>query len=232
MPPSRNTEVSMIPDLTPIFARYEALAAEADALFTRVHDAYPQCVTCARGCSDCCHALFDLSLVEAMYLNRAFIAAYDYGRERSDILERAAETDRRTTRLKREMYRASREGKSPEEIMEDAARLRVRCPLLGTDESCLLYGQRPVTCRLYGVPSAIAGKGHVCGKTAFVKGAPYPTVNMDKIQDRLAGLSQDIADAVQSRFTELHQVYVPVSMALITRYDEAYLGIGPAPKED
>ena len=82
------------------------------------------------------------------------------------------------------------------------------------------------------MPSAIAGKGHVCGKTAFVKGTPYPTVNMDKIQDRLAGLSQDISDAVHSRFTELHQVYVPVSMALITRYDEAYLGIGPAPKED
>ena len=37
---------------------------------------------------------------------------------------------------------------------------------------------------------------------------------------------------MQSRFNELHTVYVPLSMALLTRYDEAYLGIGPARKED
>lgn len=222
----------MIPDLTSIFARYETLAAEADVLFTRVRNAHPECVTCSQGCNDCCHALFDVSLVEAMFLNRTFAAAYGHGRERSNILERAADVDRQLTRLKRELFQASKTGKKPEEIMEDAARLRVRCPLLDDDDTCLLYEHRPITCRLYGVPTAIAGKGHVCGKTAFTKGGAYPTVNMGKIQDRLAGLSQDIADAVHSRFTELHQVYVPVSMALLTRYDEAYLGIGPAPKEE
>lgn len=41
----------------------------------------------------------------------------------------------------------------------------------------------------------------------------------------------EIRDRVQSRFKELHEVFVPVSMALLTNYDDAYLGIGPAPKE-
>ena len=43
----------MIPDLSPIFSRYEVLRAEADALFARVREAQPDCVTCKEGCSDC-----------------------------------------------------------------------------------------------------------------------------------------------------------------------------------
>lgn len=69
----------MIPDLSPIFSRYESLRAEADALFARVRETQPGCVTCKEGCSDCCHAVFDLSLVEAMSLNRAFEAAFAHG---------------------------------------------------------------------------------------------------------------------------------------------------------
>lgn len=221
----------MIPDLSPIFARYEALVAEADALFDRVREAHPDCVTCAQGCSDCCHALFDLSLVEAMYLNRAFGESVPYGRERSDILSRAADIDRKTVRLKRDMYKESKAGKDVEEIMAEAARLRMPCPLLNSSESCLLYAHRPITCRLYGIPLNIGGKGHVCGKTGFARGGSYPSVQMAAIQGRLDGLSRDIAEAVHSRFKELPQVFVPVSMALMTTYDEQYLGIGPARKE-
>ena len=220
----------MIPDLSPIFSRYETLRAETDALFARVREAQPGCVTCKEGCSDCCHALFDLSLVEAMYLNRAFEAAFAHGPERSDILTRASESDRRLTRLKRELFRAEKDGESPEAIMAQAAQARLRCPLLDQEDRCLLYAARPITCRLYGVPTAIAGQGHVCGFSAFEKGKAYPTVHLDKIQARLEELSREVAETVESRFTELHEV--PLSMALLTRYDEAYLGIGPAKPED
>ena len=170
----------MIPDLQPIFAEYEKLRASCDAVFERIRHGHAQCVTCKEGCSDCCHALFDLSLVEAMYINRAFQQAFDYGPQRSAILTRAAETDRQLTRLKRELFREEKSGKSPEAIMEEAARIKCRCPLLGDDDRCLLYQARPITCRLYGVPTAIAGQGHVCGFAAFEKGKSYPTVYLDK----------------------------------------------------
>lgn len=65
----------------------------------------------------------------------------------------------------------------------------------------------------------------------FQKGQAYPTVALDRIQDRLADMSRRIGAAIGSRFRELHRVYVPVSMALITKYDDAYLGVGPVPKE-
>ena len=60
---------NIMPELIPVFTAYEALVAEADAVFSRVNELHPDCVTCKPGCSDCCHATFDLSLVEAMYLN-------------------------------------------------------------------------------------------------------------------------------------------------------------------
>lgn len=221
----------MIPDLSAIFARYEALAAEADALFNHVRETHPHRATCARGCDDCCHAMFDLSLAEAMYLNKAFAESVPYGRERSDILSRAADLDRKTARVKRDMYKDSKAGKSPEEIMAQAARTRIACPLLDDQGSCLLYDRRPITCRLYGIPLNIAGKGHVCGKTAFSQGEAFPAVNMNAVHDRLEGLSREIAAAVGSRFKKLHEVYVPVSMALLTRYDEQYLGVDPAPRQ-
>ena len=112
-----------------------------------------------------------------------------------------------------------------------AAKARIRCPLLDSNDQCVLYDYRPITCRLYGIPTAIGGKGHVCGQSNFAAGASYPTVHLDKIQERLDRLSVEIRDRVQSRFKELHEVFVPVSMALLTNYDDAYLGIGPAPKE-
>ncbi len=221
----------MIPDLSAIFTRYEALVSETDTLFAHIRTSHQDCVSCEQGCSDCCHALFDLSLVEAMYINNAFTKNIPYGKERSDILSRAADLDRTITRIKRNFYKASKEGKDPTEIMAEAARLRMPCPLLDAQNSCLLYEYRPITCRLYGVPLNINGHGHVCGKTGFSKGGQYPTVHMNAIQERLDGLSQEIARTIQSRFKELDQVFVPVSMALLTNYNEQYLGIGSAKKE-
>lgn len=221
----------MIPDLSSILARYVALRDEADAVFSRVAAQYPACVSCRETCSDCCHALFDLSLVEALAVNAAFNAAFGHGRERSEILARASEIDRALTRHKREMFRAEKDGESPAAIMGRAAALRVRCPLLGADDLCLLYESRPITCRIYGIPTEIGGQAHVCGLSRFDPGQTYPTVRLAAFQSRLDALSREIAEKVQSRF-ELAEVYVPLSMALLTRYDENYLGIGKPKAED
>lgn len=221
----------MLPDLNPIFERYEAIRNEADAIFSHVAAKYPAEATCHKGCSDCCHALFDLSLVEAMYINRAFASAFPHGRSRSDILTRASDIDRKLTRTKRELYQAEKNGESPETIMQLAASLRMPCPLLNEDNHCLLYEHRPITCRLYGVPLAIGTASHVCGLSSFDQGTSYPTVQVGKLQSRLDDLSREIAETVGSRF-ELHEVYVPLSMALLTEYNDAYLGIGKAGADD
>lgn len=117
-------------------------------------------------------------------------------------------------------------------IMNDAATMRMRCPLLGDDGLCELYDARPITCRLYGIPTVIGNQGHVCGFSGFKEGMKYPTVKLDKIQNALQDMSLAIERGVQSRFDKLHEVYMPLSMALLTNFDESFLGIGPAKPED
>ena len=220
----------MLSSLDPIFARYDLLRAEADALFEQVRRLHPDCVPCSLGCSDCCHAMFDLSLVEALYLNQKFSQTIAFGPRHSAIIHAAGDADRLATRIKRKLYTASKGGNA-RQVMEDAARIRIRCPLLDAEDRCQLYEHRPVTCRLYGVPVAVAGEARVCGKSAFRKGQSYPTVALEKIQDKLEAMSRDIAQTLSTRFKELHLIYVPVSMALLTRYDANYLGLSPAKPE-
>ena len=121
--------------------------------------------------------------------------------------------------------RAAKDGKSTEEILTEMARAQVRCPLLDDDGLCEMYDARPVTCRIYGVPTAIGGEAHTCGKSAFEKGQAYPTVYLDRIQDRLYALSHELAGSLNTQYKELGEVLVPVSLALLTEYTEEYLGI-------
>lgn len=221
-----------LPDLTPVLKKYEALAADVDAIFARVRGEFPDAVTCHVGCSDCCHALFDLPLVEAVALNRAFNAAFPHGAVRSAILERADAADRAVHKIKRKAFKDEQAGVDTNTILEQLGREKIRCPLLIEEEGspetrrCALYEQRPLTCRLYGIPTAIGGKGHTCALSAFDPGERYPTVKMEALYERLATLSVELARCVGSGYSQIHTVLVPVSMALLTDYNAAYFGIG------
>ncbi|MGD9608432.1 MAG: YkgJ family cysteine cluster protein [Desulfovibrionaceae bacterium] len=216
-------------DFTPVFPRYEALAAEADALYARVAAACPGLMPCGPGCGDCCHALFDLTFIEAVYLNYHFNKAFPPGPARDALLEQANRADREHYRLKRKAFRAGESGVSTAEILEDMAKERIRCPLLDDDNRCVLYAARPVTCRLYGTPLLIGGVTHTCGQTGFEPGGKYPTVMIEKLQDKLMALSQEVVAALPTKLPLMGDILVPVSLALITEYDDAFLGI---PTED
>lgn len=212
-------------DFSPAFARYEAIVAEADAVFAKVAAACPDLMPCAPGCGDCCHALFDLSFIEALYLNHRFNQAFPPGPARDALLARANKADRDHFKLKRKAFRAGERGVSTTEILADMARERIRCPLLDEDDRCVLYASRPVTCRLYGTPMLIGGAVHTCGATGFVPGGKYPTVMVEKLQDKLMALSQEVVAALPTKLPLMGEMLVPVSLALITEYDEEYLGI-------
>ena len=211
-------------DLSEFFKKYEAIIGESDQVFNAVRAKYSENVRCEKGCSDCCHALFDLTLVEALFLNTVFGARFT-GKDRTRILKRADEADRQVHRLKRDAFRAVKDGQNAQEILLEMAKVRVRCPLLDDDGLCEMYDARPVTCRIYGVPTAIGGEAHTCGKSAFEKGKAYPTVYLDRIQDRLYALSHELASSLNTSFKGLGEVLVPVSLALLTEYTEDYLGI-------
>jgi Fe-S-cluster containining protein len=211
-------------DFTPYFEKYEQLVAKADGAFERVKQAYAECVNCGEKCADCCFALFDLTFIEALYINHKFNEKVRSS-DKAELLEKANQADRKVHKLKRKAYQDLQAGKSEDEILAELARERVRCPLLNEAELCDLYDNRPLTCRFYGIPTAIGGKGHTCGKSGFEKGGRYPTVNLDAVNSQLQQISAELIRDLKSRYLKLSDMLVPLSMALLTTYDDDYLGI-------
>lgn len=211
-------------DFEPYFKKYKALVDQVEAVFQKVQQEYNECVACKVGCSDCCHALFDLTLIEAMFIKSQFDKIIPQ-EARKEIIERAGAADRKVYKLKRKASKEYQEGRTETEILEEMAGQRVPCPLLDSENRCELYDSRPITCRLYGIPTVIGDKAHTCGISGFEQGTQYPTVKLDAIQQRLYEISFDLAQDIKSRYPKLAEVLVPLSMALLTEYDGEYLGV-------
>jgi Fe-S-cluster containining protein len=211
-------------DYSPIFKKYEKIVDLVDSAFERVKKQNGDLVKCESGCSDCCHALFDLTLVEAIYINHRFLELFK-DQKREEIIERANSADRKIYKIKRQAFKEIEKGQNEVKILADIGAERVRCPLLDKEDRCELYQYRPITCRVYGIPTAIQGMSHTCGKSGFEEGGKYSTINMDKLYQNLYKLSEEFVAIIQSKHLKMADILVPVSMALITDYDDEYLGV-------
>lgn len=209
-------------DLTTYFTEYESLVAQIDALFKNVSEKFADEVKCKEGCSDCCHALFDIPLVEALYLNAKFQEVDE--KERNKILIEADKADRKANVLKKKISKDAEQSESAD-ILGRVARERIRCPLLSEVNVCQLYAFRPITCRVYGIPLEIEGKSHTCGLSGFTPGNSYPAVKIHRVQDELLRISNQILDDLGSKYADFRLMHVPVSTALMTMYNDEYFGL-------
>ena len=151
--------------LTPTINAYRRLLEEVDGWFNRCLKAGGSMLTCQGGCSSCCRALFDITLLDAWLVKEAF------SKLPSDV--QALVLTRCKPRLSE--LRQRWPGLShpyllnalPEEewslMPEDD---QTPCPLLDAGGYCLVYAARPMTCRLHGLPNIdISGEdfdGTVC----------------------------------------------------------------------
>nr|WP_319396665.1 YkgJ family cysteine cluster protein [uncultured Desulfobacter sp.] len=211
-------------DLDKHFVKYEAVVSMVDQVFDRVKKEYPKEVFCREKCSDCCYAIFDLTLIEALYLNHKFNEKFS-GTEKADLIAIADKTDRALVKMKRDAYKKVKDGADQLEIVGRMSQERVRCPLLGDNNLCLMYDNRPITCRVYGIPTSTAGASHICGRTNFVQGKAYPTLNMDKIYTQLQLLSAELVKDIKSTNIRMHELLIPVSMAMVTQFNDEFLGV-------
>ena len=211
-------------DFTPFFKKYEAIRDMADEAFARLQKEFPDCVKCKVKCADCCHALFDLTLIEAIYLNHRSNQAFK-GEKKDTLLERSNRADRKIHMIKKQAFNDQKAGKNDVEILMNLARERVRCALLNDEDMCDLYDYRPITCRLYGIPTSVEGISHTCGQSGFAAGQKYPTVNLDIIQKKLYEISAEFVGQIKTKYIKMAEMLMPVSMAILTDYDEDYLGL-------
>ena len=169
-------------DLGSVLNDLAGLRARADDAFDSVAASHPEEVACRPGCDDCCHALFDLSPVEALSIARAFAGLPR--RLRREIARAGAKASGAFDRAAAAALAAR-----GDERLRILSRARVACPLL-KDGRCLLYAVRPLTCRLYGVPAAIEGVPRTCRLARFRSGQSYPTVDLGAVQAELDQLSR------------------------------------------
>ena len=170
-----------------LIASYELLADRGNSAFNKMLEEHGECIQCKPHCSDCCHAIFGLFLIEAVYIQRYFMQLDE--KQRSEVLERCKKADRALENFEQLMVKFKDD---PDMQAYTLAKERIRCPLLEDNDVCALYDHRPITCRVYGIPTAIHGKTRVCGKAAFQKGQDYPVFNLDGAYRNLFVLSKEL----------------------------------------
>ncbi len=218
-------------DFSPYFKKYLGIVELADSTFNKMQKEHEGLISCKLSCSDCCYGLFDLTLVEAIYIKEAF-KSHPKEEVKQEIIKNANTVDRKIYKIKRDAYKDSMDGKDPNEIIEELSAIKVRCPMLDENEQCFIYESRPITCRLYGIPTSIGGEGHTCGLSNFKEGESYPTVNLDIINQKLLEFSAELVAGIKTKFVKMSDMLVPLSMAILTSYDEDYLGIITDTKQD
>jgi Fe-S-cluster containining protein len=178
----------MIDDL---FGKYLQEVRKADYLFKTIQEKYPDSVRCRIRCCDCCRAVFGVFPIEAAYIHHHF-----------NRLDRKIQRDviRRAEKAEGEILKA----KDTLKVFEDKPQMkvyglgkqRVRCPFLSEKEECVFYENRPIICRIYGIPFSLKDgkkeKAYACGLSGFQENVTYPTVKLDKIYQELCNLSKEL----------------------------------------
>ena len=198
-----------------LFQRYEHIVSTADKAFEKMAKEYPECIKCNRHCSDCCHAVFGLFVIEAVYLKNHF-DKLDRKERRAAVL-RGKKADKELKKLENRIQGQDINSRNAGYPLE---RERIRCPLLDDNEECILYPHRPITCRVYGIPIAIQGMAHVCGKARFRKGDSYPAFKLDSAQRRLYQLSHELLGGNEEKASLL----ISVSKAIKTPLEDIIQG--------
>ncbi len=193
-----------------LFQTYELLVDKAEAAFQEMQKEHGSCITCEAHCSDCCHAVFGLFLIEAGYLKEHFDKLTD--EEKKAALVRCEQAERSLERLQN-MLRAHED--DPQMQAYIMSRERIPCPLLKEDQECALYLHRPITCRVYGIPTKVQGKARVCWKSEFKKDERYPVFDLDLVQRELYFLSTELLK-VAGEDTEKASLLISVSKAITT----------------
>jgi Fe-S-cluster containining protein len=132
--------------------RYGSLLREVDDWFAGCLERHERLITCNRGCSSCCRGLFDITLLDALYLRLGFDQLPD-AVQRSVRLKARTRLDELTGRwpgfsapwILNRIPETEWDAMMPEED-------ETPCPLLSEEGHCLVYDHRPMTCRLNGIP--------------------------------------------------------------------------------
>lgn len=135
-----------------LLLNYRQLIEGIDRWFSACLDQFPEQIKCAAGCSACCRGLFEISLLDAALLQQGFRRLSQEVQQTAlnKAKQRLAELQQQWPELVHPYILNRLPHNDWEEMPEDDP---TPCPLLGEDGSCLVYKNRPLICRLHGLPN-------------------------------------------------------------------------------
>jgi len=202
-------------DFSYLFEPYDSIVSRADDAFQQRGREFPECIRCEPHCADCCHAVFGLFLIEAVFLKHDFDQLNQA--EREAALQRGHDADEALEKLEGTV-RSFKD--DPQMISYALARARIRCPLLNDQNECILYPYRPITCRVYGIPTKVRGVSRVCGKAGFKKEETYPVFDLDEVHRELYQLSKELLQGAGHKDLERASLLLSVSKVIKTPVEE------------
>ena len=198
-----------------LFRSYELLVDKAAAAFQGMQKDHSSCIKCEPHCSDCCHAIFGLFLIEAGYLKEHLDELTN--EEKRAALLRCEEAEKSLERLQKMLQAHEGDPQMQAYIM---SRERIPCPLLNENQDCILYPYRPITCRVYGIPTKVQGKARVCWKAEFKKDERYPVFDLDGVYRDLYLLSTELLKSAGKDDSEKASLLFSVSKAITTSLED------------
>jgi len=135
-----------------ILNQYGTLLEEVDQWFEACVARHPDAIACHHGCSECCRGLFDITLLDALYLKKGF-DLLPAAVQQAVQVKAAGRLDYLTTHWP-DFTRPWLLNHIPEEQWDTMMpeEDETPCPLLSDQGACLVYAHRPMTCRLNGIP--------------------------------------------------------------------------------
>ncbi len=135
---------------------YRAILSRADAFFSEVSRAQPDNLQCGKGCSLCCHGLFEIGGADVAVIADGLSKLHHSRRD--SIIRRAIE-------IVAESRHPNLRECSPVEKEEFFDRTAsTPCPMLDDKGLCMTYEDRPLVCRTFGLPLRDGSRyiGDVC----------------------------------------------------------------------
>lgn len=144
--------MSLNSSLEQLLRKYGELLHSVDGWFARSAAAAGDAVVCGKGCSACCRGVFDITLLDAYYLRQGFdklsspVKEVVLSRVRVQLdLLRSVWPDMSHPYIINVLAEEQCERLMPEDDLTP-------CCLLDENGDCLVYENRPMTCRLHGLP--------------------------------------------------------------------------------
>lgn len=138
--------------LNELLEQYGKLLCEVDGWFAACLIAHPESISCSHGCSCCCRGLFDITLLDALYLQKGVqalpLSSHNLISNRSQKL--LADLHGRFPAFGPPWLLNAIPEEQWDDIMPEED--ETPCVMLADDGSCLVYEHRPMTCRLNGIP--------------------------------------------------------------------------------